>query len=136
MLEFNPFDWFWIVGGDESRVWSSKQEAYVPPTPSGVGLTRIANEAELTDVLGVYGLPGPLAVFPDLTSRQLWTALATMGHYEEVDAAIAALPLVDRVEAQKATTFQRYHPLIVRLSPILGLTEEQIDDVWMWGATL
>jgi hypothetical protein len=26
---FTPRDWFWIVGGDETRAWSSAAAAYV-----------------------------------------------------------------------------------------------------------
>ncbi len=29
MIWYNPSDWFWIVGGDESRAWSSAAGAYV-----------------------------------------------------------------------------------------------------------
>lgn len=56
---YNPADWYWMVGGDASRLWSSKAAAYV-----GIGdegflalfatdncFTRIANEVLLADVL-------------------------------------------------------------------------------------
>jgi len=59
-LVYDPLNWFWIVGGDESRAWSSKAAAYVTVFPSDT-LTRIASEQELDDVLAVYGLPGPSA---------------------------------------------------------------------------
>jgi len=97
---------------------------------------RLSYEVEWDGTSVRYVLEDIPLVFPDLTSRQLWSALAITGHYEDVDVAIAALPLVDRVEAQKATTFQRTHPLIIQLSPILGLTETQIDDLWLWASTL
>lgn len=56
---FTPADWYWIVGGDESRYWSSAASAYVTYRPADAPTTRIANEAELADVLGHYGLAGP-----------------------------------------------------------------------------
>ncbi len=28
-LDYNPFDWYWIVGDDESRVWSSAARGYL-----------------------------------------------------------------------------------------------------------
>lgn len=58
---YNPHDWYWIVGGDESRFWSSAAGAYVEQLPEGAGFTRILSEAELDDVLAPYGLLGPTA---------------------------------------------------------------------------
>lgn len=46
-----PEDWFWIVGDDETRFWSSAAGAYVDTLPEGAGVTRIASEAELWAVL-------------------------------------------------------------------------------------
>lgn len=48
---YNPNDWFWIVGNDESHFFSSKAAAYVDALPEGAGVTRIASEAELWEVL-------------------------------------------------------------------------------------
>lgn len=56
---YDPLDWHWIVAGDESRYWSSAAGAYVASLPDDAGVTRIASEAELTDVLRPYGLRGP-----------------------------------------------------------------------------
>lgn len=55
---YTPHNWFWIVGGDASKAWSSAVGAYVSSWDAD-RLTRIANEAELSDVLRVYGLKGP-----------------------------------------------------------------------------
>jgi len=35
-----------------------------------------------------------------------------------------------------ATQFMRDHPLIIQLSLILGLSEEQVDDFWLQAASL
>lgn len=51
--------WYWVVGGDETRVWSSAERAYVPITDSaycafvegGNFPTRIADEASLVAVV-------------------------------------------------------------------------------------
>ena len=53
--------WFWTVAGDPGRYWSSAAGAYVPVLPAAAGLSLIGSEQELTDVLAVYGLPGPIA---------------------------------------------------------------------------
>lgn len=56
---YNPLNWYWIVNGDESKTYSSVIGDYVPSNNStytlwladGTTPTRIANEAELGEVL-------------------------------------------------------------------------------------
>lgn len=55
---YSPHSWFWVVGNDTSRAWSSTAGTYVTSWPAD-RVTRIASEAELTDVLRPYGLAGP-----------------------------------------------------------------------------
>ena len=56
MLEmYQASAWFWIVGGDESRAWSSAERGYVTAYPAD-GVTRIANEVELYDMMARAGL--------------------------------------------------------------------------------
>ncbi|MER9911715.1 hypothetical protein NKJ71_13885 [Mesorhizobium sp. M0050] len=50
-MNYDPSKWFWIVGGDESRFWSSAAAAYVDALPGGAGVTRITSEDELWDVM-------------------------------------------------------------------------------------
>jgi hypothetical protein len=54
MEEFEPKNWFWIVGGDETRAWSSAAASYVTDWPAD-RITRIANEVELYDALARIG---------------------------------------------------------------------------------
>lgn len=63
MKPFNPTDWYWIVGGDETKVFSSASGNYVQPSDAtyqawladGVP-SRIASEAELGEVLAPYSI--------------------------------------------------------------------------------
>ena len=66
MYNYNPFDWYWYVGGDgphidapgdpltgdESQVYSSARDLYVP-------VSDPAYNAWLTDRSAVYGLFDP-----------------------------------------------------------------------------
>lgn len=64
MTAFNPSDWFWIVGGDESQVYSSAAGSYVQTSnkqyenwlAAGNVPTRIVSEVELGEVLADYDL--------------------------------------------------------------------------------
>lgn len=58
MTEYNPRNWFWVVGGDESRAWSSADGSYTQNYPQD-RLTRIATATDLNDVLRPYGLALP-----------------------------------------------------------------------------
>jgi len=64
VINYTPFDWHWIVGGDESRAWSSASGCYVSDYPAD-RVTRIASEAELNDVLRPYGLALPAPSIDD-----------------------------------------------------------------------
>lgn len=64
MILFDPRDWFWIVGEDESRAWSSAAGQYVTQYPYD-RTTRIANEVELAGVLRPHGLPLPVYAIDD-----------------------------------------------------------------------
>lgn len=55
MTEYNPRDWYWTIGGDESRAWSSAAREYVTEWPADQ-TSRIANEVELYDVLAKQGM--------------------------------------------------------------------------------
>ncbi len=62
MRDYTPSDWYWIVGGDETRVFSSKggafvlvaDAAYAAWVAEGNAPTRIASKAELGEVLAPY----------------------------------------------------------------------------------
>lgn len=50
-MNYLASDWFWIVGDDESRYWSSAAKSYVAALPEGRIASRIASERELWGVL-------------------------------------------------------------------------------------
>lgn len=86
MLEFDPYDWFWVVGDGDARLWSSIAGAYVATLPAGAGVTRIASEAELTDVLRGFGLPGPAPTVEDVKAEAARRILAIMPDYQQRNA--------------------------------------------------
>lgn len=79
-------------------------------------------------------------LMPNLTARQIRLGLLHLGKLSSVDVAIGALPEPDKSEAQiewdYASEFRRLNHLIVKLIPILGLTDEQVDIVWEQFATV
>lgn len=64
-MNYDPRDWYWIVGGDETRVYASARAAFVPADDAayaawcagGNASTHIASFDELNDVLRAAGVP-------------------------------------------------------------------------------
>lgn len=89
MTEYNPRDWFWIVGGNESRAWASAARTYVTDYPAD-RVSRIANEVELYDVLAKQGLAsrapqGPFTV-ADIRAAFVNTDAVATGAANDADA--------------------------------------------------
>lgn len=76
--EYDPIDWYWFVGGDDTRVWSSARAGYFQVSDAdyqgwldeGGAATHIASEAELSDVLRPYGLRGPHVAPSDIHAER------------------------------------------------------------------
>ena len=81
-------------------------------------------------------LPPPASV----TMRQARLALLAYGIYANVDPAIEAMPEPDRsaarIEWDYSNEVQRHNGFVSQLGPALGLTEEQIDQLFALAATL
>ncbi|AZO54871.1 MULTISPECIES: hypothetical protein [unclassified Mesorhizobium] len=138
---YNPCDWYWIVGNDESRAWSSVAGTYVDALPEDAGITHIVSEDELTDVLAVYGLPGPSLRVPDRVSpAQAEIALFNVDNgllLGIVNAAIEAFPYEPvRIWWRKATYISRDHAYLQALAIEVGLTDEQVEDLFVAAAKL
>lgn len=136
MTEFDPFNWFWVVGGNQSAAWSSAAGAYVTEWPAD-RLTRILNEAELTDVLAPYGLLGPVAAVPkSVTLYQGRAALIHAGLFDQVKAAVDAggQNSLAYQAFEYANHWYRDSAFIAQLAGGLGLAEQQIDDLFIAAA--
>jgi hypothetical protein len=144
MREYDPRGWFWIVAGDETRWWSSASASYVPPIQSirdeGGMPTRILNEQELTDVLAVYGLKGPYVStdpkdYP-LRPDQFFAMLDIAGLTASVTAAVDAIAdpktrAIAKAKINHTSSFHRDNPLFETLKSGVGVTDAQIDAMWM-----
>lgn len=76
-----------------------------------------------------------------VSARQIRTALIISGiSISNIETALNGLPEPNRSIAQVAwefsNDFYRDNPLILELAPIIGLTEQQLNDLWALAATL
>ena len=75
-----------------------------------------------------------------VTMRQARQAMLNSGILVQVDALIAAMPGEEgesaRIDWSHARDVKRDWPLIAALGPQLGLTEQQIDDLFVYAASI
>jgi hypothetical protein len=78
--------------------------------------------------------PPPAPVPEAVTARQARLALLGAGKLDHIEAALAAIPGPEgraaQIEWEYALEIRRDSPLIGALAPMLGLTEEQVDDLF------
>lgn len=84
--------------------------------------------------------PPPPYVPPAVTMRQARLALLGAGVLPQVDAAINSLPepqkSAARITWEYSAEVQRHNGLVSQMAPALGLTEAQIDALFIQAATL
>lgn len=79
----------------------------------------------------------PPALLPPITKRQLRLTLVRSGiSLAQVEAAIEAMPEgLEKAEAQiewaDASEFERSHPTLLLIASALGLTEAQVNAMWL-----
>jgi hypothetical protein len=83
----------------------------------------------------------PAPPVPEVVSmRQARIALLAAGHLAAVTAAIAAMPGIEgdvaRIEWEYAQDVRRDSPLIGALAPVLGLSQEQLDGLFVQASKL
>lgn len=75
-----------------------------------------------------------------VTMRQARLALMGAGKLATVEAAIDALPepnrTAARIEWDYSSEVQRHHGLVAALGPTLGMTSEQVDQLFVTAAAL
>ncbi len=96
-IPYTPHDWFWLVGGDESQVYSSAARDYVPlDDPAYVAFlaaggapTRIGSADELAAVLRASSVP-PYHLVP---TRLVVDRLQAAGKLAAARTALDSAPL-------------------------------------------
>lgn len=126
---------YWqTVGGDPKVSDYGAGTIKVPLKPS--------DNHEWQDGEWVYAPPSPptpeelRAQMPTLTRRQFWLAAHDLGVTKTMVLAFTADNLPLQIEVEESTEFHRTYEAVTILAPLLGITPEQLDDVWMWAANV
>ena len=91
---FRAENWFWIVAGDETRVYASARRAYVPIEDSiyaawiksDNAATRISSEAELFDMLRAANVPP----FHSVPTYRILRRIEDLGKADAAETALNA----------------------------------------------
>lgn len=78
----------------------------------------------------------PVPVPASVTMRQASIALEIAGLLDDVEAIVATLPRIYQIEWQRASTVQRDNPLVEMVRQQQGMTDAQIDALFVQAATL
>lgn len=115
--------------------------ADAPLEANWIAFDDAVNIGDLWD--GQTFTPGPApqpAVPSSITPRQARLALLGAGMLATVEGAFAQLPEPQKtaasIEWEYATSIERTSPLVSQFGPMLGLTEQQIDALFIQGAAL
>jgi hypothetical protein len=73
---------------------------------------------------------------PTLTPAQLDLALLHFGLLDTVEAFVAAADRATQIAYRRVQTFERSNPLLNAAAQQLGMTDEQMDGIWMFGAAI
>ncbi|MCB8748115.1 hypothetical protein LHU53_14495 [Rhodoferax sp. U2-2l] len=96
-----------------------------------------ADEADYEAHLATADLDPPVVVVPQsVTIRQGCQALEAAGLLADVEAAIAAAPRYVQIDWERATSIDRAWPTLAVLQAALGLTDAQIDALFIEADTL
>jgi len=127
------------------QLWSDGELAAInlyrlvtPDVPAGKVVTGQSVE-------NVNGLPTVVytladAPLPDLAPYQFFSMLELSGKKAALDAFINALPapanIVARAKLDRSLVFHRDNDLVLAAQQALGLTDQQLDTLWLQAAAL
>ena len=85
--------------------------------------------------------PQPLPVPSQITMRQARLELLNVGKLDDVDTALASIPdeqqrRAAQIEWEYSAIVERNAPLVQSLTPALGFTEAEMDDLFRRAALL
>jgi hypothetical protein len=71
-----------------------------------------------------------------VTIRQAKLALLQADLLDNIEAAMTQADRATQIEWEYATEFKRDWPALITMQPLLGLTDEQVDDLFKLAVTL
>lgn len=97
-------------------------------------------EHTIVDYVEPPVVPEPIPVPQTVSMRQARLALLQAGKLSAVNSAISSMPGAQgdaaRIEWEFSSEVRRNQPLVTALTPVLGMTSEQLDQLFILAAGL
>jgi hypothetical protein len=104
------------------------------------GVVRDATPDEVAEIEARKAQAAIPVVPQTVTMRQATQALILAGLDDDVEAMLAAMPGTEgkmaRAEWLKSQVVERNRPLVIKMAGALGLTDEQLDQLFITAASL
>lgn len=95
---------------------------------------------EVQEFPDLPSIPSEQTVPAEVTMRQARLALLSAGKLSLVEAAIAALPDPPKtaalIEWEYSNSVQRHNGFVSQIAPLIGMTESEIDSLFIAASTL
>jgi hypothetical protein len=105
--------------------------ADLPFTVVGQGVIEDAQEGDFPPPP-----PAPAPVPESVSPRQIRQALTQVGLRSVIEESINGGDQNAKDWYEYATSFERKHPIVLGMAQALGITEQQLDDLWRLAASL
>jgi hypothetical protein len=111
--------------------------SYVPVAPGNSDYARIQELVALNElIIAPYNPPAPPPPVTQITMRQCRLQLLSVGLLDDVETLITQADKAVQIEWEYATTVQRDSELVVTIGSELGLTEQDIDQMFKSASAL
>lgn len=135
ITSYDPGNWYWFVGGDQTQVFSGKGNAFVAVNDAtflawGGTPTAIDTLDNLKAVLTDAGIPPYRPVSPAAAR----VVLAAAGKLAAVEAAVNAAPQPVQLYWEYSTEIHRTHPYVEMLRQAIGMSAADADALFTAAA--
>ena len=120
-----------IINTDTPADWMGRTDL-VPPSVSASQSAVFQSGAWAV----VEAVPVVPAVPTTVTMSQAQLALLAAGHLDAIEAAVAQMSRESQILWRKANTVVRGDPLLIELAALRGLTEADVDALFVAAAKL
>jgi hypothetical protein len=108
----------------------------IPEVESNTDYQAMQIWRQLNDLVQITGMPKPVDVPRAVTPRQIRIALTHVGLRDTVESFVAQASRDVQDVWEFSVEVQRQNPILLQMMPLLGLSSQQIDDLFILASTL
>lgn len=132
---YNPSDWYWFVGGDQTQVFSSARNIFVPVTDSQfVAWASAPSQIDTLDNLKAVLTDAGVPPYKPVSPAKARIVLAQAGKLDAVNAAVNAASQAVQFYWQYTTEIHRTHPFVEQLRLAIGMSASDADALFAQAA--